>query len=137
VLSASALLGAPTLDASAAAAAVEPPRLSTSTSTAATTTTTTPSATYRLPVVSPDPAVLSVQRVLLQAWDIVDGAFVDGSFGGRGQGPWRGDLVDSLDAAAGAGAGIWLSRPITWLRERATIIEIAGCVATVMANLFS
>ena len=48
--------------------------------------------------------MLSVQRVLLQAWDIVDKAFVDGSFGGRDQGSWRGDLVDSLDAAAGAGA---------------------------------
>ena len=95
MLSASAFLGAPTFDAAAEAAAVEP----SSTSTTSTTTTT-----YRLPVVSPDPEVLSVQRVLLQAWDIVDKAFVDGSFGGRDEVAWRGDLVDSLDAAAGAGA---------------------------------
>lgn len=91
VLSASVLLGAPTLDAHAAAA----------TAAVETSSSTT---TYRLPVVSPDPDVLSVQRVLLQAWDIVDRAFVDGSFGGRDRGSWTGDLVDSLDAAAGAGA---------------------------------
>lgn len=100
VLSASAFLGAPTLDAVAAAGVAT----SSTTSAATNTTNTSTNTTYRLPVVSPDPDVLSVQRVLLQAWDIVDKAFVDGSFGGRDQVAWRGDLVNSLDAAAGAGA---------------------------------
>jgi len=113
VLSVSALLGSPTLDASAVETASSSSSSIISTSSSSSSPSTPPPppsppppppSYYHLPVVSPDPDVLSVQRVLLQAWDIVDRAFVDGSFGGRDRGEWRGDLVDSLDAAAGAGA---------------------------------
>ena len=48
---------------------------------------------------SPDPAKLTVQRTMVEAWDAVSSAYVDGRFGGR---DWRGDLVAGLNAAAAA-----------------------------------
>ena len=56
---------------------------------------------HRFPA-SADPAVFAAQKTLVEAWSIVEDAYVDGRFGGH---DWEAELSDALVAAYAAKTG--------------------------------
>lgn len=51
---------------------------------------------------SPDPEVFSAQKTLVEAWTIVEDAYVDGRFGGH---DWEAELSNALVSAYTAESG--------------------------------